>query len=447
MEDKLQQPFFNPEYCNNEREVETKFIVSYLLPSLGYTTEMWHQEKTENRFRLDFLAFPEPNESVSTPKIVIEAKHPHKVLKEHLPQLKKYMLELDIKYGLLTNGREIRIYRKITEDAIELIFSDFTRGIEEKIDDIARWIGRDSLIQQYVDSTKSEVDTMKKIAVYHNKGGVGKTTTVVNLAVAFAKEGKRVLIIDLDSQANSTFATGLLNFGDEAKDDLREKYVYHVLRYQDDFLIQDAVREPSYTEYSKHVHVVPSHIHLMQYEDELNRLDFTRGILLKKLRQVKDNYDVVLIDTPPSLNLYARIALITADYLLIPSDLKPFANEGLENVKHFTKEINGFKDLINLPPLEIIGILPTKISSNAKFAQGTLSNRIETVKERYQLEVLENCIIHELDDLAKCMEQTVTIGELELPDPRSIFDYKPGSKSAEEFQQFAKVVASKIGLV
>jgi cellulose biosynthesis protein BcsQ len=434
---------FIPDYCNNEREVESKLVVSYLLPALGYTIDTWYQEKKENRFRLDFLTYPIGKENKSIPNVVIESKHPNKQLNDHLPQLERYMLELDIQYGLLTNGREIRIYSKLNNNEITLIFNCFTLNIEQKIFEISRLIGREALLSQYIKPLVTEQKNMKTIAVYHNKGGVGKTTTVVNLAAAFAKMGQRVLIIDLDSQANSTFATGLLNFGDEEKDDIKDKYIYHLLKHQDVFPVKEVARPARYTGYK--IDVIPSHIHLMEHENELNRLDYSRGVLLKKLKQVKNDYDVVLIDTPPSLNLYARIALITADHLLIPSDLKPFANEGLSNIKNFVKEINGFKEMINISPLNIIGVLPTKVSANAKFAQGTLSNRIAAVKERYKLEVLEQCVIHELDDLAKCVEQTVTVGDLELTDPRSIFDYKPNSKSAEEFNNLANVIYDKIG--
>jgi len=283
---------------------------------------------------------------------------------------------------------------------------------------------------------------MKIIAVYHNKGGVGKTTTVVNLAAALAHQDKRVLIIDLDSQANTTFATGLINFGDEEKDDLKDNYIYHVLRYEKGYAITDVARKARYSSYS--IDVIPAHIHLMQHEEELNRLEFVRGILRKRLRVVKDKYDVVLIDTPPSLNLYARIALITAEYLLIPSDLKPFANEGLENVKQLITDINSFKDMINLHPLQVIGVLPIKISTNPKFVGKTLQQRIATIQNRYQLEVLGQCVIYERDDLAKCVEQVVTVGELDVADPRSIFDFKPHCKSVDEFNQLAKTVLQKI---
>jgi len=427
--------FFNPEFCHNEREVESKFIVSYLLPALGYQINMWQQEKTAHRFRLDFLAYPNKVDD-ALPKIVIEAKHPNKSLNDAYEQLKNYMLQLNITYGLLTNGREIRIYHKVTSQSIELKFQAFTRNLDNEMEAIKRLIGRDTLLN------KEKPASMKVIAVYNNKGGVGKTTTVVNLAAALAQRGKRILIIDLDSQANATFATGLINFGDEEKDDLKDNYIYHILRYPETHPIADIVRKSRYS--SCPIDVVPAHIHLMQHEDELNLLDFARGVLRKKLHVVKDKYDIVLIDTPPSLNLYARIALITAEYLLIPSDLKPFANEVLGNIKNLIIDVNSFKNLINLPPLQVIGVLPMKISTNPKSIGKTLQQRIATIQNRYQVEVLDQCVIYEREDLVKCVEQFITVGELDIADPRSIFDFKPHCKSAEEFNQLAKTVLQKI---
>ncbi len=438
---KSKQKFvFDPDFCHNEREVESKLIISYLLPVLGYPINAWRQEIKFNRFRLDFLA-----ESGQTKNgVVIEAKHPDKNLNDHLAQLKGYMINLDLPYGLLTNGKEVRIYKQ-TENTIQLVFSCFAYGIENKIDEIRALIGRETL----ANSSNTEVNTkitdvnMKIIAIYHNKGGVGKTTTVVNLAATFSKAGKKVLIIDLDSQANATFATGLVNFGDEEKDDLKDNYIYHLLKSRKSFSISDVARSSRFS--SHKIDVIPSHILLMKHEKELNEYKYVQGILIKKLELVKDKYDIVLIDTPPSLNLYAGLALITADYLLIPSDLKSFANEGLDNVREFLEETNEFREMTNRPSIQILGVLPTKISTNAKFVKSTLQKRIALIKQRYQFEVMDS-IIFERDDLAKCTEQTLEIGELEVADPRSIHDFKSHSKSVNEFQELAQEILQKIGL-
>ncbi|MDM8561209.1 AAA family ATPase [Candidatus Parabeggiatoa sp. HSG14] len=426
---------FDPSLCHNEREVESKLIVSYLLPKLGYSIDLWRQEHKLNRFRLDFSAY---SHSETTTDIVFEAKHPDRNLNDHFQQLKEYMLELQIPYGMLTNGKEIIIYKN-TNNNVQRIFSCWGRKIEENIGKIKSLIGKETLAREI----KSTGHNMKIIAVYHNKGGVGKTTTVVNLAATFSKMGKRVLVIDLDSQANCTFATGLVNFGDEEKDNLKGSYVYHVLKTRQAASIKEVARKSHFS--SHEIDVVPSHILLMKVEDELNQYDYVKGLLFKKLEAVKDEYDIVIIDTPPSLNLYAKLALITSNYLLIPSDLKPFANEGLENVRDFIEDNNEFRDMMGRGPIEVLGVLPTKISTNARFIQGTLQKRLASVSQRYKFEVM-NSIIFERDDLAKCTEQTVQIDDVEVSEPRSIVDFKSNSKSVGEFEKLAAEILEKIGL-
>ncbi len=282
---------------------------------------------------------------------------------------------------------------------------------------------------------------MKTIAIYHNKGGVGKTTTVVNLAAAFSKMGKRVLVIDLDSQANTTYATGLVKFADELFDDIKEKNILQVLTSEEFFSIPEVARRSVFTE--PEIDVVPAHIDLMNAETDLLAIESSRLLLRTKLQDVRDNYDIVIIDTPPSLNLYARIALITADYLIIPSDLKPFANQGLNNVKNFVKNNNTYRKLLQIGEIRILGVLPTKISTNPRFVQHTLKTRIATIEERYKLPVFES-IIYDREDLAKSLEQTQIIGLMDIPDPRSVFDYKPDCKAASEFNLLAEEVLSKI---
>ncbi|EIJ43608.1 ATPase involved in chromosome partitioning [Beggiatoa alba B18LD] len=436
---------FDAKFCANEREVESKLIVSYLLPALGYQIDMWRQEKSFNRFRLDFLAFSNTHHENTTHSLIIEAKHPNKNLNECTQQLSDYMQDLNIQYGLLTNGREIRVYQT-KNNIIHLIFTCYINQLSTQIDYLNTLIGKDALMRRYslISSHTQGTQTMKIIAVYHNKGGVGKTTTVVNLAATFSKQGKRVLIVDLDSQANSTFATGLVNFGDEDKDTLKDSNIYHVLCHNDLFPIPQVARKSRFS--SHPVDVIPSHIHLMKHENELNQIEHCKLTLSEKLTAVETQYDVVLIDTPPSLNLYARIALITSDYLLIPSDLKPFANEGLENVKELVKNINSYRKQFKRPPINILGVLPTKISTNAGFVKKTLQNRMNMVTERYGIEVLKDYVIFEREDLAKCLELTVDMGELEMTDPRAISDFKPNSKSVEEFEKLAQFITEKVGI-
>ncbi|RCJ24958.1 chromosome partitioning protein ParA [Nostoc sp. ATCC 43529] len=451
---------FNPELCRNESEVESKLIVQYLLPQLGYTPDTWHQEVVIGSIRLDFLAFaaqviPFVLDANSPLSVVMEAKHPKQNLNNHVLRLRHYLTSLNVKYGLLTNGKEIRIYQKLQYD-IQLVFQCSGKEVEIKLDEIKGLIGRESFKEgQLLNKPTVEISqknsnfetkrqhSMKTIAVYHNKGGVGKTTTVVNLAAAIRKKGKRVLVIDLDSQANTTFATGLVKFDDEEFDDIKDSNIFHVLHSEEFYSIAEVARKSNFS--NPEIYVIPAHIDLIRQETELNALDYSRLILIEKLEEVRDQYDIVLIDTPPSLNLYAKIALIATDFLIIPSDLKPFANQGLTNVKEFIKSINGFRKQIRKSPIEIIGVLACKISTNAKFVQSTLKNRLENIYSRYDINVMDT-VIYEREDLAKCAERIQIVGDLEIADPISVLDFKPDSNSAREFELLAIEVLQKIGL-
>ena len=487
---------FNSDQCRNESEVESKLIVSYLLPELGYTPDTWHQEITFGNIRLDFLSFavqviPFTLNADSPLSLVLEAKHPKQNLDRHIRKLQRYLTSLNLRYGLLTNGKELRIYARLT-DEVKLVFQCQGNEIQARIEEIKGLVSRDSLqyrqsqgiisisddnsepnshpeVAIFPESNQQNIEnipesqltenqsqpleiipcetenqaSMKVIAVYHNKGGVGKTTTVVNLAAALSKKGYRVLIIDLDSQANTTFATGLAKFVDEKDDDLIDNNIYHVINFKNKYFIKDVARKSQFCD--PQIDVVPAHINLMKLEKQLVEVEPAKTRLLEKLKQIENDYDIVIIDTPPSLNLYAKIALITADYLIIPSDLKPFANEGLKNVQEFIQEIDEVRQWLGKLPIQTLGVLPSKISTNHKFRSSSLPKRKAVIEERYNMVLMES-IIFEREDLSKAVENYYSFEDIDIPDPKSIFDYKPDSLSAEEFEQLALEVIQKIGI-
>ncbi len=442
---------FDPADCFKEKEVETKLIVPLLL-QLGYKPDSWYQEVAFGNIRLDFLAFatqviPFVISEASPLSLVIEAKHPKEKLDKHVFKLGNYMRGIRVPYGVLTNAKEFRIYQR-QDSKIIPVFCCLGHEIFQNLDTIKQIIGKDelpksastvSVSQQKKQKPKEHV--MKTIAIYHNKGGVGKTTTVVNLAAALAKSGKRVLIIDLDSQANTTYATGLVKFTDETNDDIKGKNITQVIFYKDDFSVKEVVRKSTFSNFS--IDVIPSHIELMKYETDLMRVEPAKIRILMKLNAVKEDYDYVLIDTPPSLNLYARIAIITAQYLIIPSDLKPFSHEGLNNVRDFLEQIDETKEMYGLPPLNVLGVLPCKISTNSKFQQSTLPKRRALVTQKYKFPILDTMIC-EREDTAKCLENYIEMGDEMIPDPRSVIDFKPNSTSAQEFEILAREVISQV---
>jgi len=457
---------FKPEYCRNEKEVEGKLIIQYLLPNLGYQANSWFQEVAFGNIRLDFLAFatqalPFTLSEHSPLSLVIEAKHPNQSLDSHVYKLGNYLRSLRVVYGVLTNAKEFRIYEH-SQNQVFLKFSCAGSEISANLESIKDLIGKKELKppslnplepvnsqddsikpQEYLPLTSTVQKSMKVIAVYHNKGGVGKTTTVVNLAAALAKQGQRVLIIDLDSQANTTFAVGLVKFLDETNDDIKGKNITQVIGFKDSYGIEDVVRKTTFSKFN--IDVIPAHIELMEYEINFTNIEASKTRLHGKLNKVKDQYDIVLIDTPPSLNLYAKIALITAQYLIIPSDLKPFSHEGLNNVKNFIEQIKETKEIFSFEPLKIIGVLPSKISTNPKFIANTLPKRRELIISKYGFPAMDSMIC-EREDLAKCLENSVSFGDDMIPDPRSVMDFKPDSTSAKEFELLALEVMEKIGL-
>ena len=285
---------------------------------------------------------------------------------------------------------------------------------------------------------------MQTIAIYHNKGGVGKTTTAINLAAAFRKMGQRVLLIDLDSQANSSFGTGLVKFQFEEDDDLVDRNVYQLLESVDFNFIPDLVRKSSGFNQPE-IDVIPAHISLIEKQSKLAAFVNTRWRLDKKIQQVRDDYDIVILDAPPARDLYAEIALIAADYLIIPSDMKPFANQGLNNVKSFISEVNETRSAIDKSPLEVLGVLASKILPNTRYLTHTFPRQRDSVINRYGFPILET-IIYERVSLAHCVNQTISVGMFDIPNPTSIFEFDEACDSAKEFRSLAQEVMNKLGV-
>jgi chromosome partitioning protein len=357
----------------------------------------------------------------------------------------------------LTNGKELRIYHQDI-NSFELVFTCAGREIDQKILDIIQIIGHDHLQSELsVVPPKSpiyivpapRISSMKTIAIYHNKGGVGKTTVSTNLAAAFSSKGYRTLLIDLDSQANSTFATGLIKFQFEEEDNIRDRNVYHALASSDSSFINELVRESSYFN-DPEIGVVPAHINLIEKQDTLTTMMASRTRLLAKLKLVENDYDLVIIDTPPSRDIYAEAALITADYLIIPSDLKPFANQGLPTVKEFIISVNENRKTFNRRPIKVLGVLASKISTNARYLEHSFPLQRAVIGERYGMSLMDS-VIYDRTALSASFNQTVIVGEIEYPDPQSIFKYaerhrSTAETSALEFEVLATEVLTKIGL-
>ena len=156
------------------------------------------------------------------------------------------------------------------------------------------------------------------IAIANQKGGVGKTTTSINLSAALAERGKKVLVIDTDPQGNTTSGFGL------DKNEL-ENSIYELMIGE--CSIEDAIQR-NVVEDLDGVDIIPSNVNLAAVEIELIDADQKEFILREAISKVKDNYDFIIIDCPPSLSMLTVNAMTTANTVLVPIQCEYYALEG-----------------------------------------------------------------------------------------------------------------------
>lgn len=248
------------------------------------------------------------------------------------------------------------------------------------------------------------------ISVTNQKGGVGKTTTAINLAYYIAKLGKKVLLVDFDPQGNATSGLGI------EKSELESTMTEVMLETKK---LKEVVIETEF----KNLYLAPSTPHLANTEVELAQANrrFTR---LKNAITNTPGFDIVIIDCPPSLSLLTVNSLIASRYVILPVQAEFYALEGLgqllETMKLVRKNMN--------PTLDLLGVLPTMVDSRT-----SLSAQVhDEIKKHFPGKVFENTIPRNIR-LAEAPSFGVPIGV-----------YDKWSKGARAYREVAKEVVSRV---
>jgi chromosome partitioning protein len=248
------------------------------------------------------------------------------------------------------------------------------------------------------------------VSVINNKGGTGKTTTVHNLGAALTKKKKRVLLIDMDSQCNLTSALGLSTKEPNLSTLLLGKCAIEEVIHRDGLLAG-----------------IPSCEKVLETESVISNEPGREYILKEQLEKVKNDFDFILIDCPPSLGILSVNSLVAADYFIVPMQAENFAFIGLDRIMLITEKVQKRMN----PDLKLAGILFVKLVPRTKFSQAVITQ------------------LSENEHLANKLFETFIRQDIALMESgafnKSVFDFAPGSRGADDYKDFANEFLSKYG--
>ena len=245
------------------------------------------------------------------------------------------------------------------------------------------------------------------ISVANQKGGVGKTTTTVNLGACLAQDGKKVLLIDSDAQGNATSGLGV------RKPDVKQD-IYDVL------VNEVSIKETIIKTSRENLSIVPATLQLAGAEIELTSMMARESRLKSALAEVSDEYDFILVDCPPSLGHLTINAFTASDAILIPDQCEYYALEGLSQLLNTVRLVQKHFN----PGLEIEGVLLTMYDARTNLG----AEVVEEVRRYFQEKVYDTII-----------PRNVRLSEAPSHG-KPIIDYDPRSKGAEVYQALAKEV-------
>ena len=213
------------------------------------------------------------------------------------------------------------------------------------------------------------------IAIANQKGGVGKTTTAINLSACLAEKGKKVLTIDIDPQGNASSGLGI------SKDDM-ESTVYELM------IGEVTLEECMKKGVVENLYVLPSNVNLAGAEIELIGVEDKEYILKKQIEEVRDYFDFIIIDCPPSLNILTINAMTTANSVIVPIQCEYYALEGLTQLIH---TINLVQSRLNAD-LEIEGVVFTMYDARTNLSLQVVENVKENLKQNIYKSIIPRSV-------------------------------------------------------
>ena len=248
------------------------------------------------------------------------------------------------------------------------------------------------------------------IAIANQKGGVGKTTTAINLSACLAEAGQKVLVIDIDPQGNTTSGLGI------AKDEI-ENTIYEVMLQEID--ISEAICRNVF----ENMDIIPSNVNLAGAEIDLIDAEDREYILKNGIAEIREQYDYIILDCPPSLSMLTVNAMTASNTVLVPIQCEYYALEGLTQLIH---TINLVKKKLN-PTLELEGVVFTMYDSRTNLSLQV----VENVKDNLQQNIYKTIIPRNIR-LAEAPSHGL---------PINIYDTK--SSGAESYRLLAQEVMNK----
>ena len=244
----------------------------------------------------------------------------------------------------------------------------------------------------------------KVISIVNQKGGVGKTTTTVNLGAALALENKKILIVDFDQQANATITLGIKR--EEVQSDIVN------------FLLDDCSNNVILKTGDSNLDLIPASLKIATFEQMIQNVEDKELLLQKKLDTLKDIYDYILIDCPPALGVIIDNALYASDSVIIPVECSFYAYDAL------TQMVNKIDEIQKVKPLEIEGILLTKLDNRNTIGY----NIVEKVKFEFPFKTFNTII-----SISSHIQEAPMYG-------KSVIQFSYNSRGSKEYRDLAKEI-------